>query len=156
VSGMGGWGTYTVADGCFHRVRYTGAPVQLPCAFHACQNGVLLSFTQPVDRAVAQNAKNHFAQAWNYRYSSAYGSPGFSTRAPDTPGHAALTIASAHVLDDGRTLFLEMPDLQPVNQLHLHLRVDSGRSQELVATVHRLAAPFADFPGYRPMAKVVA
>ena len=30
VSGMAGWGTYTAADGCFQRVRYTGDPCSCP------------------------------------------------------------------------------------------------------------------------------
>jgi putative heme-binding domain-containing protein len=154
--GMAGWGTYAVADGCFQRVRYTGRPVQLPCAFHARQNGVLLTFTRPLDRAVAAEPRNHFAQAWNYRFSGAYGSPEFSAHHPGTPGHDPLAVTSAHVLDDARSLFLEIPDLQPVNQLHLHLRVGPGPAIDVIATVHKLAAPFTAFPGYRPVAKVIA
>lgn len=156
VSGMAGWGTYTPADGCFQRVRYTGDPVQLPIATHAHENGMLISFTQPIDRAVAQNAKNQFAQCWNYRYSSAYGSQELSPRHPGTPGHDPLTIRSAHVLADGRTLFLEIPDLQPVNQLQLHLRVDVQSPIDLFATVHKLAPPFTGFPGYQPTTKTIA
>lgn len=156
VSGMAGWGTYTVADGCFQRLRYTGDPVQLPAEFHARQNGVLVTFTSPIDRSIAERVRNQFAQVWNYRYGAAYGSLEFSTRHPGVAGHDALTIASAHVLDDGRTLFLELPDLQPVNQLHLHLRVDSGPPHDLFATVHKLGAPFTGFTGYRPVAKTIA
>jgi putative heme-binding domain-containing protein len=156
VSGMAGWGTYSVADGCFQRVRYTGQPVQLPCAFHVHENGVRLSFTRPVDRAVAEQVQSYFAQAWNYRYSSAYGSPEFSARHIGTPGHDPLTITAAHVLADGQTIFLEIPDLQPVNQLHLHLCVDAGRALDLFGTVHRLGAPFTAFAGYRPVSKQIA
>ena len=43
-----------------------------------------------------------------------------------------------------------MPDLQPVNQLHLHLRVDDGPPHDLFVTVHKLAAPFTGFPGLSP------
>jgi putative heme-binding domain-containing protein len=156
VSGMAGWGTYTTADGCFQRVRYTGDPVQLPVAFHARENGVLVTFSGPLDRALAEQPRSHFAQAWNYRYSAGYGSPEFSTRHPDTLGHDALEVRSAHVLDDGRTLFLELPELQPVNQLQLHLRVDSGPPHDLFATVHKLGAPFTGFAGYRAVAKTIA
>jgi putative heme-binding domain-containing protein len=156
VSGMGGWGTYTPSDGCFQRVRYTGDTVQLPLAFHAKENGVLLSFSEPLDRAFAEQRGNHFAQAWNYRYSRGYGSPELSVRHPGLPGHDPLAIRSAHVMADGRTLFLEIPDLQPVSQLHLQVRVDSGPPQDLFATVHRLSAPFTGFPGYRPAGKTIA
>src|SRR5262249_36487467 len=70
VSGMGGWGTYGVDDGCFQRVRYTGGPVHLPTGFHVHENGVLLTFPEPVDSSRARDVKNYFAQAWNYRYSA--------------------------------------------------------------------------------------
>jgi len=156
VSGTAGWGTYTVADGSFERVRYTSDPVQLPVALHAHQNGVLLAFTRPVDRAVAGRPESHFAQCWNYRYGQAYGSPEFSPHHPGTPGHDPLPIRSATVLADGRSLFLELPDLQPVNQLHLHLRVDGGEPLDVFATVHALADPFTGIPDYRPIGKTIA
>jgi azurin len=156
VSGMTGWGTYTPADGCFQRVRYTGDPVQLPLEFHAHTNGVLVRFSRPLDRSVAEGSDRYFAQAWNYRYSAGYGSQELSPRHPAQPGHDPLAIRSAHVLADGRTLFLEIPDLQPVNQLHLQLRPDAGPPQDLFATVHRLASAFTGFPGYRPAGKTIA
>jgi putative heme-binding domain-containing protein len=156
VSGMTGWGTYTSADGCFQRVRYTGEPAQLPLEFHAHENGVLVRFSRPLDAGLAGRAGSHFAQAWNYRYSSGYGSPELSPRHPGLPGHDALAIRSAHVLADGLTLFLEIPDLQPVNQLHLHLLPHGQRPLDLFATVHRLSSPFTGFPGYRPVRKTIA
>jgi putative heme-binding domain-containing protein len=156
VCGTAGWGTYTPADGCFQRVRYTGAPVQLPLEFHAHENGVEVRFSLPLDRGAAGQPDRHFAQAWNYRYSPAYGSPELSPRHPGQPGHDPLVIRSAHVLADGRTLFLELPDLQPVNQLHLHLRLNDGPAIDLFATIHRLAAPFTGFPDYHPATKLIA
>jgi azurin len=156
VCGTAGWGTYTLADGCFQRVRYTGGPVQLPVTFRAHENGVLLTFSRPLEYDLAGRANRHFAQAWNYRYSASYGSPELSARHPSQPGHDSLAITSAHVLADGRSLFVEIPELQPVNQLHLHLWPDAGRPIDLFATIHRLAAPFSGFPGYRPTKKIIA
>jgi putative heme-binding domain-containing protein len=156
VCGMGGWGTYSVADGCFERVRYTGQPVQVPCGFHVHENGVRISFTLPIDRTLVEEVSGHFAQAWNYRYSSAYGSPEFSPRHFGTPGHDPLGITSAHVLPDGRSVFLEIPELQPVNQLHLHVRIGPDTAQDLFLTVHRLDTPFMDYPGYRAVRKQIA
>ncbi|REK19484.1 MAG: heme-binding domain-containing protein [Planctomycetota bacterium] len=156
VSGMAGWGSYTPDDGCFQRVRYTGDAAQLPVDFHVHENGVVVRFSQPLDPEIAARSESHFAQCWNYRYSSAYGSPEFSTTHPGVRGHDPLAIASAHVLEDGRSLFLELPELQPVNQLHLRLHIDGGRGHDLLATVHALDRPFADFPGYRPRPKTIA
>ncbi|WP_197490898.1 DUF6797 domain-containing protein [Planctomyces sp. SH-PL62] len=156
VCGQAGWGTYSSLDGCFQRLRYTGDPVQTPKSIRAVENGVVLTFHLPVDPAVVAQPGACFAQAWNYRYSSGYGSLEYSTRHPGTPGHDVLPIRSAHVLGDGRTLFLEIPDLQPVNTLHLRLDVGGDAPQELFATVHKLAPPFTEFEGYRPEPKTIA
>ena len=86
VTGMAGWGTHTSADGCFQRVRYTGAPVQLPIAYHAHENGIRVTFSRPLERDVAERPNQHLVQAWNYRYSPNYGSPELSPRHPGQAG----------------------------------------------------------------------
>jgi putative heme-binding domain-containing protein len=156
VSGMAGWGTYTPDDGSFQRVRWTGGRTPVPTAFHAHRNGVLLTFSQPIDRSIAERAGRQLVQAWNYRYSAGYGSSEWSPSHPGATGHDRLAVRSSHVLADGKSLFLDVPDLQPVSQLHVHLRVDSGEPVDLYATIHRLAAPFTGFPGYAPEDKIVA
>jgi azurin len=155
VSGMAGWGTYTTEDSCLQRVRYTNDPVQLPRSFHIHQNGVLISFTQPVDSKSIADLSKQFAQAWNYRYSGAYGSPELAPCHGNAVGHEALRIASVHPIDTN-SIFVELPDLQPVNQLHLLLQIDNGRAQELFLTVHKLDAPFTQIPNYQPTNKIIA
>src|SRR5262249_3373051 len=141
VSGMAGWGSYTPDDGCFHRLRYTGKSVQLPQSFHVHENGVLISFVEPVDKAAVANLQSHFAQAWNYRYSSGYGSPELAPSHPGVVGHEVLSIGGVQVVDN-HTIFIELPELQPVNQLHLLLQTNAGQPQELFLTVNRLDTPF--------------
>jgi putative heme-binding domain-containing protein len=149
VAGMAGWGTYASEDGCFQRVRYTGDPVQLPKRFHLHQNGVVVEFTAPLDRAFVEKAEHHFAQCWNYRYSSGYGSREYSPSHYGLPGHDPIAIASVHLLSDGKTLFFEMPDLQPVNQLHLQVGIAKDQTRELFMTVHKLDEPFRDVANLR-------
>ncbi|QGJ69926.1 Auracyanin-A [Planctomycetales bacterium 10988] len=165
VSGMAGWGAYITEDGCFQRVRYSGDSFQAPTGFHVHENGIHLTFAEPVDPSIAEEVKNHFAQCWNYRYSGSYGSPEYSPSHPGVQGHDPLEIASAHVLSDERSLFLEIPDLQPVNVLHLRLNVNersvptpspAGKGHDLFVTVHKLDAPFTDFEGYHPTEKIIA
>jgi putative heme-binding domain-containing protein len=155
VSGMAGWGSYTPKDGNFQRVRYTGEPVRLPVEYKAHENGVMLKFSQEIDKNTAENIKNHFAQAWNYRFGVQYGSPEFSPGHPGVAGHDPWMIRSAHLSKDGRSLFLEIPEIQPVNMLHLHLRVDSGRPVDVFATVHKLRPEFVDFVGYQHVSKTI-
>lgn len=155
VTGMQGWGAYSPDVGCFQRVRYTGERVQLPIAFHVHENGVAVTFAEPLDPATASQAHSHFAQCWNYRYSSAYGSAELSSRHIGMRGHDALAIAAAHVQPDGRTLFLQLPEIQPVNQLHLRLQSAAGEFHDLFLTVHKLDAPFTSLPNYRPARKTI-
>jgi putative heme-binding domain-containing protein len=156
VSGMSGWGTYGADDGCFQRVRYTGGLVQLPSRFHVHRNGILIEFTQPLDRAFVEKAEHHFAQCWNYRYSSGYGSPEYSPSHYGLPGHDPVPIASVLLRPDGRSLFVEMPDLQPVNQLHLSLGIAEGRACDLFITVHKLGKPFRELPHYHEATQPLA
>ncbi len=155
VSGMQGWGSYTPDDGCFQRVRFTGDDVQLPIGFHVHENGVAVTFSTPLDERTARETSSHFAQCWNYRYSPGYGSPEFSTRHQGMRGHDTLAIAAAHLLPDRRTLFLQLPDLQPVNQLHLHVQSAPAEFHDLFLTVHQLDRPFTSLPDYRPVRKTI-
>ncbi|MBC8352298.1 MAG: heme-binding domain-containing protein [Planctomycetes bacterium] len=153
VSGMQGWGSYTPEDGSFQRVRYTGDQVQLPVDIRVHENGVAITFSSALDSKVAADASSHFASCWNYRYSSAYGSPEFAPKHFGIRGHDTVRIAGAHLGPDGKTLFLELPDLQPVNQLHLRVQSKSEQFHDIFATVHKLAQPFKDYKGYRPTSK---
>jgi putative heme-binding domain-containing protein len=155
VTGMAGWGSYTTDDGCLQRVRYCGGEVIRPIGFHVHANGVTVEFSAPLEPATARDASQHFAQCWNYRYSSTYGSPEYSARHWGVRGHDVLDIRSAHVLEDGRTLFLEMPDLQMVNQLHLRLYPREGVGRDLFATVNAMDEPYTNFPGYEPEPKEI-
>jgi azurin len=153
VSGSGGWGTYTPDDGCLQRVRVV-APPQLPVAWEARENGVLLRFSRPVDRAAVMAPTGRFAQVWNVRYAGDYGSPEYSVRYPGTPGHDPLEIRAIHILADEHQVFVEMPQITPVNQLHVRLRVGGPRPLDLFASVHALAPAFTSFKGYQEIAKI--
>lgn len=153
LSGMAGWGTYTPDSGCFQRLRYTGETVQLPTAFHVHENGVSVSFREPIDRETVENASAQFAQCWNYRYSPGYGSKEFSVLRAPMIGHDKLTVASSHVLEDGKTLFLELPDLQRCSQLHLRIQVGKEDWQELFATVHAMDTARTDLPSRSSQAR---
>jgi len=153
VSGCQGWGTYTQDDGSFERVRFRGGPVTLPTSYAAHRNGVRIEFSEPLDPHIAGEPSNHFAQAWNYRFGPGYGSPEFSPSQPGVVGHDAWKISTAALSRDRKSLFLELPDLRPVNQLHLRLIFDAGPPHDLFATINEPRADFVDYPGYKPSNK---
>lgn len=147
VNGMQGWGSYTPKDGCFQRLRFTGGEKPVPVGFEARDNGVIIRFNQPVKDST--EASQFFAQCWNYRYSAAYGSPEYSVKYADTPGHDPLEVRSVQKLDGGKTLFLEIPQLIPASQVHLHL----STGHDVFLTAHALAEPYTDFVGYTKVVK---
>ena len=153
VSGMGGWGTYTPDDGCLARIRLATPRLRQPVGFHVHDNGVRVDFSEPVDESVAADPARHFAQAWNYRYGGGYGSDEYSTRHEGLRGHDHLPITGAIVAPDRKSLFLEIPEIQPVDQLHLLVAAGPGEDHDLILTVNRLDGPFA---GARPRTLAVA
>jgi azurin len=151
VSGLQGWGSYTPDDGSLQRIRHVGgAPVLV--GHEIRDNGILLRFDSPLGAEAAQ-ADRHFAQAWNYLYGRSYGSPEYSVRHPSVAGHDVLAVASAHLADEGRQLFLEIPQLTVASQVHLQVELGAGATTAVFLAAHVLGEPFKDFTGYRVVAK---
>jgi type 1 glutamine amidotransferase/mono/diheme cytochrome c family protein/glucose/arabinose dehydrogenase len=144
VGGLKGWVTNAARDGCLHRVRYTGAPCDIPTELHFVEGGVLLAFSRPLDRSAAEDPTNYDVQQWNYRWSSGYGSADFKVSQPQTEGHDELEVDSATLQPDGRTVFLAIDKLQPVMQIAIRfaLRSADGAPFEsaLYGTIHALGS----------------
>ena len=119
VSGLRGWQTAALRDGCFQRVRYTGGPMHLPIGFAIQSNGIRVTFSQPLDRPLAENSDSFGIQQWNYRWSEKYGSPDLSVANPGKEGRDDVPIKSASLEQDGRSVFLEIPGLRPVMEMEI-------------------------------------
>lgn len=135
VTGLKGWVSSAVNDGCFQRVRYTGQPVDLLVRMKTYQNGIALTFTNPLQRDEAEKVENYELEAWNYRWSAEYGSPEFKPSASGHIGRDSIEPKSATLLPDNRTVFLELPDLKPVDQMGVsfNLRFEAGATLEQTA-----------------------
>ncbi len=70
------------------------------------------------------------------------GSQEFSVLHAPMIGHDYLPIKSAHVLEDGKSIFLEIQDIQLCNQLHIWMNVGGDDPCELYATVHAMDKSF--------------
>ncbi|EAQ78523.1 ThuA domain-containing protein [Blastopirellula marina] len=142
VSGLKGWTTAAAQDGCLQRVRYTGATVTMPIAVKTMQNGLELQFSDLLDRETAEDPSNYRLQQWNYKYSANYGSADYRASDSRQEGRDDVLVSSATLLPDGRTLFLEMPSIQPVDQLTIDYTLLSagGESlrQSIAYTIHAL------------------
>ncbi len=146
VCGMNGWQTAAVRDGCLQRVRYTGQPAQLPVALSAHANGLVIQISEPLDPKTASDPQRFGLAQWNYRYSGEYGSKRWSVTSPNREGADSIAIQSATLLPDGKTIFLNVPNLRPAMQCQLtyDLRTKSGEgfTGDLYHTVHAVDRAF--------------
>ncbi|MEI6233946.1 MAG: DUF6797 domain-containing protein [Planctomycetota bacterium] len=153
ISGLKGWQTNGNKDGGFDRVRYTGAAVRMPTELHATTKGVTIGFTCELDAAAAADLQNYNCEVWNYKWTSAYGSPQVSTltEAPvepktDKPGdtkkkkagdhHDPMTIKSATLSADKKSVFLEIADMRPVMQMKLTFNIKAADGTTLKSEIH--------------------
>lgn len=148
VSGLRGWQTRAIRDGCFQRLRYTGAPVNLPVDVKTFENGLQLTFAETLDPQFADDPDNFSAEQWNYLYSDKYGSPDFSVSDPNRQGRDPVQVVSATLQNDGRSVFLEMPGRVPVNQLVVNWLLRSKQGQGFQGSyAHTINVPPAEaFP----------
>ncbi len=136
VTGLKGWVTSAVNDGCFQRVRYTGQGIDLVVKMKTYQNGIALTFTRPLDRDEAENPDNYELEAWNYKWSAQYGSPDLRPSAPGQIGRDSVEPKSVTLLSDNRTVFLELPDLKPVDQFGISCTLRSAQGSVIEQTAY--------------------
>ncbi|HZK82388.1 MAG TPA: LamG domain-containing protein, partial [Humisphaera sp.] len=98
LTGLRGWQTAGVKDGALQRVRYTGKPLHQPASLHIHANGILLSFTCPLDPKTAADAESFSILQWNYKWAAVYGSRFYSIREAPRQGYDTLTVKSATLL----------------------------------------------------------
>ncbi len=130
-AGLRGWQSNAAKEGGLDRIRYTGKPVVSVAKLNVTKAGVALTFTQPLDKAAAEDVQNYSGERWNYQRTSNYGSPEFSVENPDKKGHDKLDITAAKLSADGKTVLLAITALKPVNQQLLKFRLKTAAGAEL-------------------------
>ncbi len=144
VSGLRGWQTDGAKDGGFYRVRYTGKPAHTPLELHALKDGLQIKFTGELDAASATDLASYAIEQWNYIYSGNYGSPEVSVADPKVKKHDKVEVKSARLAKDKKTVLLEIPGFQPVNQMKVKMSLKAADGteikQEIYNTIHKLGA----------------
>ena len=144
VVGLRGWQTPALRDGCFQRVRCFPENLRVPIGIDARADGLRVTFSEPLDRVTAEDPGSYDATRWNYRWAESYGSKDWSVADPQKQGRDTLTISSAKLSADGRSVFLTIPDLRPAMQMQLRYNVNTAAGKtatgEVDHTIHQLGA----------------
>lgn len=155
VTGLKGWQTSGAKDTALQRVRFTGKPVYLPNELHVTNKGIHITFTNPVDTGTASDAGNYSIERWNYRWTKEYGSAEYKVSNPDEKGHDPVEITAVTVSPDRKSVFLEVPGLEPVMQqkITMNIKAEDGTPmpKEIAHTIN--VVPADDKPGVTYSAK---
>jgi hypothetical protein len=114
--------------------------VYLPDELHVTKEGVSITFTQPLEKASAENVKNYYARRWNYKWTSQYGSDLYQRNG--ARGTENVKIRAARLSADGRTVVLEMENMAEVMQMQTGFKIKAADgtpvSYEIFHTVNVL------------------
>ncbi len=164
LAGLRGWQSSAAKDACFQRVRFTGKPLHTVVGLKVVKDGLELTFSEPLDRSVAGNAKYFTAKEWNYLWTSEYGSREYLADSPDfdkrvkeynqlrargargdkiaeiyrlfKPGKDTVQIASVTVSEDGKTVKLGIPDLKRVMQMEIKMKLKAADGAPVDVTIY--------------------
>ena len=143
--GMKGWQTSGARDGNFQRVRYVGGKVHMPIAMSVHKDGVRLTFTEALDRELAEDVESYKAERWNYIWAKTYGSKDWSVADPKDKGREKMKVTGAGLARDGKTVDLLIEDMQPVMQMAVTYNLESQDGDTVKNTVfhtiHKVGVP---------------
>jgi len=132
--GLFGWAGNRTADGGFFRVRGTGKPSYMPIEIHAKTNGVQLRFTDALDSTSAQDVKSYTVSTWAIKRSAKYGSSQTNKK--------TLNVKSARLVSDRKTVFLELPEIQPTQCMEIKISIRGADGtlidRKIQNTIHSL------------------
>ena len=99
------------------------------------KSGLTLSFAQKLDPDQARDIKNYEIETWNLIRSKRYGSDRYDRK--------KLAISKARLSDEGTTVQLFVPDIQPVDVMSIYFKITDQEGNPLEGkiqnTIHNLA-----------------
>lgn len=141
VCGLFAWAGDRTQPGGFYRVRRTDEPLRIPMAYETARDGIVVRFTTALDPDAAADPGNYSMRTWQYVRQASYGSEDYRVLGEGV-GEDVLAVPSATLSGDGRSVFIEIPDILPVQQYHLEMNLrsaDGDRIREFVhGTIHEL------------------
>ncbi|MEX2367859.1 MAG: DUF6797 domain-containing protein [Balneolaceae bacterium] len=124
VGGFNIWDTNSNGVSALIRLRHTSRPYYLPVSFSVREGGIMLRFATDLEEASVQDLANYQVQRWNYQRTDEYGSGHF--RLDGSPGQEHLPVFSARLSDDGKAVWLAVPDMREVQQMEIAYQIKAA------------------------------
>ena len=140
---IAGWGNTLKTLTGIERVRHTGAPSLTPREIVPTDRGILLRFDVALDATKATNPDNYSFATWHYKRAYTYGSAQY--KADGKTGNDWLTASSAYLSTDGKSVFIGVPGLKPVEQLRIGWALASAAGAEMRQNAYTTPYEFTKF-----------
>jgi hypothetical protein len=128
LCGMYSWAGSQTQPGGFYRLRYTGKPVHLPVGLSAQRNRISITFSAPLDPKTASDHTNFAVKSWSLKRTANYGS--------DHHDEKPSRITSTSLSSDGRTVYVEIPDLKPNWCMEINYSLKAASEEPVVGVIH--------------------
>ena len=92
-------------------------------------NGISMTFSTTLDKKIAEERGSWSAEQWNYKWTAAYGSKDWSIKNPNKQGRDPVTIRSAKLLSDGKTVFLETGKVVSAHSMAIKYNLDTAKGK---------------------------
>jgi hypothetical protein len=126
--GMFAWAGSKQQDGGFYRIRRTEKAAHLPVGLKAGKSGLAITFSEPLEQMSVEAVANWKVKTWALKRTKNYGSNHYDEK-PSEIGSAALS-------EDGKTVTLRLPDIQPTWCMEIQYKLRGAGGEEVEGTVH--------------------
>ncbi|MCH7227105.1 DUF6797 domain-containing protein [Haloferula sp. A504] len=127
--GMFAWAGNRHQPGGFYRLRYTGEPAHQPVGLGVSPEQLEITFSDPLDAASINEAGAWQIRAWDLERTQRYGSKHFNER--------SWPVESAKLSEDGRTVSLKIPDLEPTWGMSVKIQVRGADGRPVQREMHQ-------------------
>jgi hypothetical protein len=125
---MYSWAGNQQAPGGLYRLRATGKPAFLPVGYHVRSGEIALTFSDCLRPDSVEDAGNFGLKVWDLIRSEEYGSPHLNEQ--------TLTVTSAKLSADRRTIILTVPQLRPTRGLELWYSIHGADDSDVSGLFH--------------------
>ena len=126
--GMFAWAGNQQQPGGMYRVRYTGEPVNLPVGLHATKDGLRVEMSDELDPNSVADPRNFKIKVWALKRTRNYGSKHYDER--------VLKVTRSSLMDDRKTIRLEVPDIAPTWCMEIVGAVQSPSGKTVRLKIH--------------------
>jgi hypothetical protein len=135
--GLFAWaGSRNKYPGAMYRVRYTGQDAHMPVGLNATTKGLRISYTDALDKATAESPASYVIKTWDLTRAAGYGSRHSNEK--------TLTVSSAALSGDGKTVFLTIPDIKPTWCMSIDMTLKTASGKSLTRSIHNTIHNLAD------------